>query len=328
MDRKQALALCGMDETAHALLGLYCAEQGSEQRLAAWFAETEFEALRPEVSCIAAAISAAQNYCDAPKELLPRLRGIMKYVHTLNSGMTAGLLSLGTQCKQAEIPLMLLGGTAIHFSVENPPRRHLWRMEVGVSEEKFPRVVELAKHIGFAVEQTPYSATARSGNTQCIFLRSGMDSTQGARSLTIGEVPFLIPCHAELLVGLAQAGFETLLNSRAPLLPWFTDMHCLVKGAPIWEDVARIAKKRGVATQVRLMLELYCMLTTNAAMEAALSFFATEAQSARMAQHLLQYRACKPNTLKHRRLREQIRTETSPLAALWQIAKRKLTRSK
>ncbi len=319
MDRKQALALWCIEDSVRSLIELYCTEQPTEAQIAGWFSGINFEALRPEVSCMAAAVSTLQSYAGVPKELIPRLRGIMKYVHTLNSGMTAGLLSLGKQCNQAQLPVMLLGGTAIHFSNPNPPRRHMWRMEIGISEDRFAQVVELAKETGFAVEQTPYSATARSGNTQCIFIRKGTESPQNASPLTVSGVSFLLPCSADLLVSFAQTAFETLftMESGIKLLPWLMDFHCLVEGKPDWKAVAAVAKERSLSAQVRLILELYCTVAPSSAVEAALPLFGTEAQSAKLGQLLLKYRKPGCSALKRRWLSGQIRTGASPLKALW-----------
>ncbi len=322
----QHLALCGMEESVRTLIGIYCAEHFAEKQLANWFAEIEFEALRPEVSCMAAAISTAHDCVGVPPALIPRLRGIMRYVHTLNSGMAAGICTLGKQYNEAGIPTMLLGSTALHLTAPNRPRRHMWQMEIGVSEEHFPQAVALAKQAGFAVEQTPYSAAARCGNTQCVLIRKGMDAAQG--TWEGNGVSFLLPDGAELLVSLAQTAFQTLFgtDAKVKLVAFMMDLHCLVAAKPNWDAVAAAAKKRGLSTQVRLMLEVYHALSSSAEIGDALHLFSSEKQTARLARLLLQYRACKPNTFKRRWLSAQIRDDVSPFTALWKAVSRKITR--
>lgn len=304
MDQQQMSRLCGMEDALCRLIRLYCAQHSSEKEIADWFSEIEFEALRPEVSCMAAAMASANDYIGAPGNLIPRLRGIMKYVHTLNSGMTAGMCALGKYCSDAGIPVELFGSSAVHLGYPNPPQRHLWRMEIRVSETDFPQVTALAEHAGFTVEQTPYSATARHGNTQCVLIRKGTEPAQAMSTLAVGGVSFLMPYGTHLLIDLAEAVFQ-ILSGAAPgakLLPWFMDLHCVITSITDWEAAAVAAAERGVAPQVRLVLELYNSLVPNILSGRIPELFGTEEAALHLAQLLLEYRDLKPGSAKLKRL--------------------------
>lgn len=293
MERTQAMALWGMEEWMCRLVRLYCLEQPSEKEAAAWFSEIELEALPPEARCMAAALAARLDDCGVPPGLVPRLQGVMKYGHTLNAGMAAGLCFLGRLFRDAGIPVTLYGGTAVHLGCPNPPRRHLWNMEITVPEPDFPRAAALAEQAGFAVTQTPYSATARRGNTQCVILYKGKGDIRDPRTLTVSGIPFEMPGSGGLLADLAE-GVYLLLTRREPRgmpIPRIMDLHCVLGDSPDWEGAAAAAKKRGTAPVVRLVLELYAALVPGSGVEEQLPLFGSGKQTAKLSRLLLEYRA-------------------------------------
>lgn len=336
MDQRQIITLCGMEESLCRLIELYGMRHPSEREIADWFSGVEFESLRPEVSCMAAALSAARDYAGVPQELIPRLRGISRYVHTLNSGMTAGLCALGKRFQEAGIPAVLLGSTAVHLGYPEPPRRHIWQMQITVPAEDFSQAVELAERAGFLIELTPFGADARRGNTQRVFIRRDADPAGEAAALTVGGVSFLLPGSAELLVSLGQAVFQ-LLSGKAPgakLIPWIMDLHCVIGADPDWNGAAAAAAERGTASQVRLVLELYNSLIPNTLTGEILDLFGTAEHTAQLAQLLPKYRSLKPGSAKLKRLwlSTRIRNVDSPSAvpglffrALCRAGVRKLT---
>ena len=291
MDWKQAAALCGMDSALCTLAELYCRQDAPEEEIAAWFAGIRFEALRPEASGMAAAMAASRNYAGVPAALIPRLRGIIKYVHTLNAGMTAGLYSLGGLLRDAGIPMVLLGGTAVHFGCPQAPVRHLWRMQLGVSEGDFRRVEELAAKAGFTVEATPWCVTARKENTQCVAIVRG---AEGAGALTTGGISFRMPSQAELLTGMADTLFQFFLDKSpgAKLLPWIMDLRCVLSWISDWEQTAALCAKQGQAARVRFMLQWYAGISGQELPQSLLDLFGTDRETRRLERLLGSCRRC------------------------------------
>jgi len=336
MDQQQAKALCGMEGSLCRLIRLYGMRHPAEKEITDWFSGVDFEALRPEVSCMAAAMAAANDYKGVPSELIPRLRGISRYVHTLNSGMTAGLCALGKGFREAEIPVVLLGSTAVHLGYPEPPRRHIWQTQISVPEKDFSRAVELAERVGFLIELTPYGAAARQGNTRNVFIRRDAGPAPEATPLTVGGVPFLLPGSAELLVSLCQTVFQ-LLSGAAPgakLIPWIMDLHCVIGADPDWNGTAAAAAERSAASQVRLVLELYNSLMPNTLTVEILDRFGAEEHTAQLARLLPEYRSLQPGSARLKRLwlSTRIRNADSPSAVpgiffrdLFRAAARKLT---
>lgn len=336
MDQQQLIALCGMDESVRSLVGLYCRELPAEMELEKWFSGITFDALRPEVSCLAAALASADEYSHAPAALAPRLRGIMRYVHTLNSGMMAGLCALGKRLNEAGIPTALSGGTAVHLGYPQPPRRHIWQAEIIVPEADFSRAAALAAEEGFTVQMTPYSATARNGNTQCVVIRKGGQPAPETTALTANGVPFQMPGSGDLLVNLAEAVFRLLSAAEpgAKLVPPIMDLHCVITAGPDWKRAGAAAEERNTAGQVRLVLELYNSLAPNILNKNTLDAFGAEASAAHLARLLPEYRKLKPggSRLKRLWLSAQAKSGQTPSATLrvflkdlFRTGKRKLT---
>lgn len=304
MDQRQITALCGMEESLCRLVGLYGTRQPSDKDVADWFSGVEFEALRPEVSCMAAAVSADCDYAGVPQALIPRLKGISRYVHALNSGMTAGLCALGKRFNEANIPVLLPGSTAVHLGYPEPPRRHIWQTQISVPEGDFSQAVELAERAGFFIALTPFSADARRGNTQRILIRRDAKPAQEAAARTVGGVSFLLPGSGELLVSLSEAVFWVLSGAApgAKLIPWIMDLHCVIGAAPDWKGAAVAAAERRTASQVRLILELYNSLIPNALTGEILDLFGAAEHTAQLAQLLLKYRKIRPGSARLKRL--------------------------
>lgn len=304
MDQQQILTLCGIEESLRRLIGLYCTQHPTEKEITDWFSGVELDALRPEASCMAAAVSAGCDCAGVPQALIPRLKGIGRYVHALNSGMTAGLCALGKQFRQAGIPAVLFGSTAVHLGYPEPPRRHIWQAQISVPEGDFSQAVELAERAGFLIELTPFGADARRGNTQRVFIRRDADPEQETTALTVGGVSFQLPGSATLLVSLSQGIFQ-LLSGAAPgakLIPWIMDLHCIIGAEPDWKAAAATAGERGTASQVRLVLELYNSLAPNILAGEITALFGTADTAAQLAQLLLQYRTIKPGSARLKRL--------------------------
>lgn len=316
MEQQQTIALCGMDKSLCQLVALYCMQHPSEADIRNWFSGITFESLRPEASCMAAALSAACSYTGVPQELIPRLRGIIRYVHTLNSGMAAGVCALGKQFNEANIRAVLLGSTAVHLGYPDPPQRHIWQMQIRVPEEHFSQAVELAERAGFRIELTSRGADARRGNTQRVFIHRDAGPAQKATQLTVGDISFLLPGSGELAISLSEAVFWILQDSApgAKLLPWLMDLHCVVTSAPNWEDAAAIAAERKTSGQIRLVLELYNSLMPNTLTEEILDLFGTENTGAQLERLLLEYRDIKPGSARLKRLwlSTRIRNMDSP----------------
>lgn len=291
----------------YTLYQLYCSKQPTTAQIADWFADVDFEALPPELSGMAANLSATHQFAGAPQHLIPRLRGIIKYCHTLNLGTIAGLCTLGKQYNQAGISMLLMGATALQIKHPEHPQRQLWQAELGITPSDFPQAIALATEAGFTVQENEFSAIVRNGNSQCIILYKLSPDTyvhHDAAPVTTGGVPFLMPSDAALFVSLAEAAFRTLQQSapEKQLLTRLVHLHHAISSGVLWDTAAAIATKRSTANQVRLILELYTLLVPDAVAPDILESFGSDSRAERLATTLLTYRTLPQTRRKLRRL--------------------------
>lgn len=250
----------GIGQQARELLGLYCGAPSAEQ-IETWFSQVDFDALGSGISCMAAAVCAEHDFAGVPKALAPRIHGLIRYIRTLNAGMTAGLCALGALYTQAGIPMRLQKDTALRLGYPGLCRRHMWQADMAVPEDRYAEAVHIAREAGFTVTESPISTVVRRKNTECIVIYKSRDSLEAdARRLTAGGTEFLVPEGDALLVELAEMAFLGLMapNFQAMTARWIMDLHPFLSAETVdWDAAAAIAAARGTGAKVRLVLECY-----------------------------------------------------------------------
>lgn len=304
---RQFSALCGLRHEAQALTRIYCSEPVSEQALNDWFASADFEALPSEVTCMAAVAGARIGFSGVPQTLAPRLRGIIKYVHTLNSGMMAGACMLGAALNKAKIPVLLLEDTALYMSCPNASQRHLWQMRLGVRRQDYSRTLDIAREAGWDVEEFLHTSAVRQGTMRQISITPVEDTSylwSGAAELRKGNAVFLCPEAAAILIGINQSAFRALTkpNAHTAIVRWVMDMKLLLAQftEADWHRAAEIAHKEHACSHMCLLLAAYAAVTGITPAQAEL--FGTERDAFRVLRLLQKFRGCTEKRQKLRRL--------------------------
>lgn len=268
MIRQKLTAFCGLDENAQALLGLYCRGAVSGTQLADWLAGVDFEALPPDISCLAAAAGADGNDTGVAPALIPRLKGIRKYVHTLNAGQLAGVCALAADLTRAGIPVLLLEDTALYMAQPDAARRHLWQTIIGVPAADYAQSLDIARQAGFELTVFQGAANARQGVLRQITIvpRAPSDYLwQGAEALKKGGADFLCPDSAALVIGLGRRTFRALTKAdpRAAIVRWCMDMKLLLPllSEADWQRIRRIAAEENARLHMGLLFTLYEAVT-------------------------------------------------------------------
>ncbi len=262
--QKKLLEFCDIDETTKKLIQLYCQTEIQSSGLAKWFDSVQFDALPSHLTCMAASACSAIRFADVPQALVPRLRGIVKYVHTLNSGMFSAVCLLATVCNREQIPLLLLEDTALYMCYADAPQRHLWQVCVGVRATHYEEVLQLAQKSGFSIERHPYAAVARQGITQQIVIRPTEDNSylwNGATELKKGNAVCLCPQPASMLVEACQRMFRAFTKPapQISLARWCMDMKVILSrlSDADWVCAEQIAQAEKAKYHVRFVLAVY-----------------------------------------------------------------------
>lgn len=289
--------LCGFDSVTHRLTALYCQADMPAQALADWFSSVDFEALPPEITCMAASAGALCGFDSVPGTVVPRLRGIIKYVHTLNSGMMAGICMIGKVLNQAGIDVLLLEDTALYAAFPDAPQRHLWQMRLGVRRRDFQNAVEHIAQAGFETEKYVYAAVAKQGITRQVSIMSYEDDAylwQNTTVLQKGAVRFLCPALAATFIQANQSAFRALTkpSPRTAMVRWCMDMKLLTQQMTPedWQQMLQIAAKEKACGQIRLLTELFCALSGDTTLRGHCAALQSEAQLRKLPGLLLRYR--------------------------------------
>lgn len=304
MDKQALFALCAFDEATASLSALYCG-QTDPQALSSWLSGRDFDALPSDLSCMAAN-AAAPFFSQMPASPVPRLRGLLKYVHTLNAGMTAGLLSLAGQWHSENISILLLEDTALALSCAEGGRRQLWQLRIGVSKADYARAVEIAHQNGWEGEASPWAATLKQSTTRQLTLfpfDSHSYLWQNTTVLQKGSIPLLLPEPAALLMGLCQLGFRALTRQapRAAMVHWVMDMKLLLSlmDESQWQRALQLARQENACCHVGLLLHIYAAISGGTVDANAFCSF----KEARKAAKLLEaFRTCPEKGHKAKRL--------------------------
>lgn len=286
--------LCGFDAQTKSLCAIYC--QNQAEQLSSWLSEADFDKLPSDLTCMAAVSAAAADFKATPQALVPRLRGLIKYVHALNSGMTAGMLSLANALHQDGIRLLLLEDTALALTAPEGGQRQLWQLRIGVAKKDYDKAVSIAHQNGWEGEASPWAATLRQGVTRQLTLFPFAENSylwENASVFPLGNVPLLCPEPAAILMGLCQLGFRTLTKKapRAAMVHWVMDMKQLLArfNEAHWQRALQLARQEKACFHVGLLLHIYETFSGGAV---GASAFCTLKDARKTARLLQAFRAC------------------------------------
>lgn len=258
MNTQVASELFDIDPILCDLARLNRSKTPEPKDIARWYSKVDFDALWMDITCMCARIGAGTDYAGTPAALVPRLKGLSRYILTLNSGSTAALFALGELLESTGIPMTLLRDTALALGYPQLPRFPIWHTQAAIPRERMAEVAWLANEAGFSV-------TARDGLLE--ITRSGRETVllfpceayQEANA-TPAPAPagrFLLPRPEAILVDLAQelCGILQQKSNR-------TRLHSrLILGCQLLDLGAdpgiafSLAREQGCAAQLQLLLE-------------------------------------------------------------------------
>ncbi len=307
MMQKELLYLSGLDDISRNLIKIYSEDSICPEALKEWFSSVDFEALLSQISCMAAAAGLINQFSGVPEQVVPRLRGIIKYVHTLNSGMISGVCAIGARLNAANIPILLMDDTALYMQNPDAPQRHLWQTFVGVRHRDFKQAVCIIRNAGFEIEEYPALVVARQGVMRQILIASVAEDDpawQSAKELKRGNVSFLCPASASVFLAISKRFFRALTkpDPQAFVACWIMDLRLLLPQMQEedWRNAARLAKRDKVGSHIYLLLSLYSALAGREVKERAL--FGNERLGTRLIKVLNRYIEAQKKSCRIRRL--------------------------
>lgn len=321
MNQSVIPALCPMEETQRQLLALYCAQDCSQEALAAWLACVNFDTLPSQITCMASAAAAKTGFDRLPPAVTPRLRGLIKYIRTLNAGMYSALWLLANGLREAGIPALAQSETALYLLCPEAPQRQLWQLRVAVPRESYESALEAAEKIGFQVERRGLVAVARYQTTRWIVIAQVADwEKQSAQAVEVEKhnARLLCPSLPALLLELCQDAFRALTKDscQGAVVCWLMDLQVLLRlmTEENWETARKMAENDHLTPHIRLLFALRQQLTGCACPQA--ESVGTLGDAEKLASLLLRLRACPsdPKDLRRRYLLHRLRRPDSLVA--------------
>ncbi|MDR0543693.1 MAG: nucleotidyltransferase family protein [Dysgonamonadaceae bacterium] len=93
-----------------------------------------------------------------PDELIPRLKGVIRFLQYKNAALLEGFSDAGKRLNAKNIPLLLIKGIAMRFLDISKPRL-MWDVDFVVDEENYDEAIRCAEEAGFTIKwRWPHSS--------------------------------------------------------------------------------------------------------------------------------------------------------------------------
>lgn len=258
MDVQLASELFDLDPTLCTLARLYRSDAPEPEDIARWYAKVDFEALWMDLTCMCARIGARTDYAGTPKSLVPRLKGLSRYILTLNSGSAATLYALGELLDSAGIPMTLLRDTALALGYPQLPRFPMWHTQAAIPRERMAEAAWLANEAGFSVTARDGLLEVSRSSRETVLLYPCEGHLEACRTQAPAPADrFRLPCPEAILVDLARELCGIV--QRKP--PRYSLHSRLILGCQLLDlgvdlDAAfALARELDCAAQLQLLLE-------------------------------------------------------------------------
>ena len=87
---------------------------------------------------------------EIPKDIKPRLEGVLRLFQYYNVPLLLGLKQLSKKLNENDIPVLLVKGAAMRILEPNKARM-MYDADCAVPKEKFDKAVEISKSLGFKI---------------------------------------------------------------------------------------------------------------------------------------------------------------------------------
>ncbi|GHV57725.1 hypothetical protein FACS1894182_07360 [Bacteroidia bacterium] len=226
-----------------------------------------------EFNTLLAYLMQEHSEIQLPEELIPRLKGVVRFLLYKNATLLQGFTEVGKNLNTKNIPLLLIKGAAMRFLDMNKPRL-MWDVDFVVNEENYDETIRCAVKAGFEIKWSwPHSsdlikgaaaldihrlymhqhgpAAFASENIKRIFVQ--------ARKETFCGVEVLIP-HSEdlMLVALTNLYHNLVVDRNENVTRYycFYDiLKMIIRQQLNWDMIIDTALQMKVLYQVRIILE-------------------------------------------------------------------------
>jgi len=252
------------------LISLFYKDVVGADEMANYFDGTVFEDNQYDVCCLIAQMCSKHNYAGTPEQLIPKIKGLARYLTSMNAFRVVELFKFIKELNKADIPIMLTKGVAIRVGYYPKIIRYMADTDVYVAGKNFNRTVKLARDYGCEGTLSFHSIELKKGplavDVHKVFVKELLNGANPdgiwdrATKTDQKGVSFYIPSREDMIVQILVTGFYNVLESSRDKekkhIRWMIDLlPFLLDEAKIgWEKVARIAEQLEISDQIKVMI--------------------------------------------------------------------------
>ena len=309
--RTTIIANLGLDYTVTGdLLKLYFSKYTRPNQLTQFFSKYDIEVLDYQSVWLISKLAARLHYAGVPRELFPRIKGVVKRFTVENGRSFCLLPDVLETLNEAGITVMLLNGAAMKTFYEPAETRYSSHIDILVHEEDIKKAGLLLERQGFRLQDVSWEQRSYLKNgikavlyTTCIrgnlLARDLPDIWRHSLKSDWQGKMILVPCPEMMLMIVLIQGLEAscsrIQGGQADyFVNCFLDIKSFLNIYPLrWETFIELVRKSRLMLHIRLMLDIINHLYSGAVSEEALNALPFTGHDISNVQRLILYNAAK-----------------------------------
>ena len=259
-----------LDKKDRELISLCCKDVVTSYEVENYFDGIIFEESQYDVCCLIAQMCSKQNYVGTPEQLIPVIKGLSRYLTTMNAFRVVELFKLIKEINKADIPIMLTKGVAIRVGYYPKVNRYMADTDVYVAGKNFDKTVKLAREYGCEGTSSFHSMDLKKGalavDVHKVFVKELLNGANPdgiwhrAVKTDQNGVSFYIPSREDMIVQILVTGFYNVLeesrDNEKTHIKWIIDIlpFLLDEEKVDWKKAAQIAEELKISDQIKVMI--------------------------------------------------------------------------
>lgn len=268
------------------LLRMCASGDTTPETLHAYYGRVDFDRLGSQRVCALAELSRRMEYRGVPRELLPRVRGVIRYHTALNTRQFQEFYRLLKLLNEQGIDVMLMKGGAMKTHYMPRVIRAMGDIDFWVRYEDFDKACALVQADG-GYEVLPYSHHVGLKRNGCVlemhvsFLKEnqGQDNEavfwQEARQIALQGQPVCVPTPEAMLLSILTNIFGDCVRGNvygSAWVRWAVDCRWLIENEEIdWDKLTAFCGTYHTTLAVKTMLQILNEILSGTVPEAVLS---------------------------------------------------------
>jgi len=266
----QFIKQLNLDKKDRALIRLCYKDNVDPHEIAAYFDGLIFEACQYDLCCLIALMCSKHNYAGTPEPLIPKIKGLVRYLASMNACRIVELFNFIKEVNQADIPIMLTKGAALRVWYYPKTIRYMADTDVYVAGKDFGRTVQLAKDYGCEGILDFHSIDLKKGplavDVHRVFVKELLNGANPdgiwdrAIKASKNGVSFYIPSREDIVLQILVTAFynvlETSWDKDKKHVKWIIDIlpFLLDEEKIDWEKLVMIAEQLKISDQIKTMI--------------------------------------------------------------------------